>query len=241
MKLGNREFELIHNQNKPEVLKALPEKGYGFKYFEFLVDRNYDIPEEFLDIVLKHYSNNNTVKAEFMDVAAKLKIRKGDIPEKLTEYMIKYLSPATLVEYVISVLGSDYETEIEKPIMDKILKDNVATVRYVSMVMTTDVSIPIPSEMFETIKNNPSLCMKVALSYLKYGMKKYEKLDKNLIEGIAKDSNVAERFAHLVQPYVDETPAEILAAVKDESKIKPKWHKGMSESFSTHFSKISLN
>lgn len=242
MKLGNREFELIRRQSKPEVLKALPSKGYGFMYLEFLVDRNYEIPEEFLKETLKSYTANQhptRSKADFVDVAAKLKIRKGEIPDLLVKFLTVSLSPSTLVEYVISVLGSDYETEIEKSIMDEILKDPVAINRYVSMAIATDINIPIPAEMFENIKNDPRLCMKVALSYLKYGMKEYKDLNKNLIEGIAQDSNVAERFAHLVQPYVDETPAEILAAVKDQSKIKPKWHKGISESFAAHFSKLN--
>ena len=125
MKLGNREFELIHRQNKPEVLEALPAKGYGFKYLEFLVDKDYDIPENFLDALLKYYSRNNSFKADFLEVASKLKISKGEVPEKLIKYLTDYLSPATLVEYPLNVLSADNEIEIEKEVMDKILSDRV--------------------------------------------------------------------------------------------------------------------
>lgn len=239
MKLGNREFELIHRQNKAQVLEALPTKGYGFKYLEFLVDRDYDIAENFLDALLQYYSRNNSFKADFLEVASKLKISKGKVPEKIIKYLTDYLSPATLVEYPLNVLSADNEIEIEKEVMDKILNDRVAVHRFVSMALDADANIPLDPKMFEMIKEYPELCMKVALTYLKYGMKEYKDLDKNLIEGIARKSSVAERFAHLIQPYVDETPAEILDAVENQSKIKPKWHKGMNENFSIFFSKTS--
>lgn len=239
MKLGNREFELIHRQNKAQVLEALPAKGYGFKYLEFLVDKDYDIPENFLDALLQYYSRNNSFKADFLEVASKLKISKGKVPEKIIKYLTDYLSPATLVEYPLNVLSADNEIQIEKEIMDKILEDRVAVHRFVSMALDADANIPLDPKMFETIKDYPELCMKVALTYLKHGIKEYKDLDKNLIEGIVKKSSVAERFAHLIQPYVDETPAEILDAVENQSKIKPKWHKGMNENFSIFFSKTS--
>jgi len=239
MKLGNREFELIHRQNKPQVLEALPTKGYGFKYLEFLVEREYDISENFLDALLQYYSRNNSFLPDFLEVASKLKITKGEVPEKLIKKMTGSLSPATLVEYPLNVLSADSEIKIEKEVMDKILNDKVAVHRFVSMALDMDVNIPLDPKMFEIIKDDPELCMKVAITYLKYGMKEYKDLDKNLIEGIAKKSSVAERFAHLIQPYVDETPEEILNAVENQSKIKPKWHKGMNENFSIFFSKTN--
>lgn len=239
MKLGNREFELIHRQNKPQVLEALPAKGYGFKYLEFLVDREYDIPENFLDALLRYYSRNGSFKADFLEVASEIKISKGEVPEKLIKYLTDYLSPATLVEYPLNVLIRDNKMEIEKEVMDKILNDRVAVHRFVSIALDSGADIPLDPKMFETLKEYPELCMKVALNYVKYKKKKYTDLDKNLIEGITKKPKIAELFAHAIQPYVDETPEEILAAVENQSRIKPKWHKGMNENFSVFFSKTN--
>lgn len=233
--MDNYTMELLRRGNKPEVLKAIVDRGHTLQYLEFLVTRGHEVPEIILNGIAKlaTLGDISRLLPKIIDLSARMRLNGTELPENLIKLIIdKKMS----VLYAIILLSADPELEVEQEIMNHILNENSLMEQFVKQVVATDINIPIQPKMFEAIKNNPPLCSLVAINYLRYGKKKYKDLDKNLIEGIASSPKVSERFAHLVQPYVDETPQEILSVIRDPKKIKAKWHSGTyEESFKKFF------
>ena len=237
MALSNYEMEIIRrkSEQEPEVIDRLfAKKGDAAReYAKFLVKNDNTLPENLIKIIAS--SPDNDKSDDLVAVTSMLKLKGLEVPEEFLKLIAKNFIQS--YNYAASVLSEDSEAEIEPEIFESIMSDEKRAHVFVTNILTDNPQVQLPEEMVALLKNNPTASYNIVVKQLQNRIKKYEELDKNLIEAIAKDSRLASRFAHFVQPYVDETPEEILKNIRDPKTIRAKWHTGITvkESFTEFF------
>jgi hypothetical protein len=225
MDLTTYRMGLIQRSNDPEIIAGLAEKGYAFPYAKFLLSGNHEIPKVILDAVAEHPLHS-------AEIAVKMKLRNMEVPEAMISSIAE--DPDISVNYAVRLFSS--KREVEPEVMTAIVRRSNSCKAYVKKAIDININIPIPKSILECIQDDPRLCLALAKEYLKQGKKDYNELDRSLIDAIASDHYTAENFAHFLQPYVEETPEEILNAIQNHEKIRKKWHKGSGdENFAKFF------
>lgn len=235
MALSNYEMEIVRRKSEQEP--AIIEKLFSKKldaatdYAKFLVRNDHELPEVLVNII----STNTANYGKLVTIAAILKVKGLEVPKKLIDIISSNGSRS--YDYAMAVLSEDSEAEIEPEIFNAIMKDDANAHSFTVNILQDNPRVQLPDEMIALLKYNPQAAYNIVIQQLQNRIKKYKDLDKNLIEAIARDSRLASRFAHFVQPYVDETPEEILKNIKDPKTIRAKWHTGVTvkESFRNFF------
>jgi hypothetical protein len=180
-------------------------------------------------VILDAVANNPLHSAE---IAVKMKLRNMEVPEAMIKSIAR--DPNISVNYAVRLFGS--QREVEPEVMTAIVRSNGSCKAYVKKAIDVNINLPIPKNILTCVQDDPRLCLALAKEYLKQGKKDYNELDRALIDAIASDHYTAENFAHFLQPYVEETPEEILSAIQNHEKIRKKWHKGSGdENFAKFF------
>lgn len=237
MALSNYEMEIVRrkSEQEPEVIDRLfAKKGDAAKeYAKFLVKNDNTLPENLIKIIAS--SPDNERSDELVEVVSMLKLKGLEVPKEFLNAITN--NEIQSYNYAYSVLSEDPEAEIESEVFETIMQDERRAHSFVVNVLNETPQAQLPEEMVALLKNNPQSSYNIVVKQLQNRIKKYEELDKNLIEAIAQDSRLASRFAHFVQPYVDETPEEILKNIRDPKTIRAKWHTGITvkESFKNFF------
>jgi hypothetical protein len=237
MSLSNYEMEIIRrkSEQEPEVIDRLfSKKGEAAReYGKFLVKNDTSLPENLIKIIASFPDNERN--DDVVKIVSMLKLKGLEIPEELLTIVAN--NEIQSYNYATSVLSEDPEAEIEAEIFKTIMRDEKRAHSFVVNTLNENPQAQLPEEMIALLKNNPRSSYNIVVKQLQNRIKKYEELDKNMIEAIAQDSNLSSRFAHFVQPYVDETPEEILKNIQDPKTIRAKWHTGvtMKESFKDFF------
>lgn len=235
MALSNYEMEIVRrkSEQEPEVIERLFAKKVetAREYAKFLVKNDHELPANLIKIITSSDVGDDTI----VKIAAMLKLKDVEVPTQILKLIAK--SGLKSYDYALSVLSEDSQAEIEPEIFSAIMRDDGTAHDFVVTVMTDNPEVELPEEMMALLKYNPVASFQIVVKLLQNRIKKYEDLDKNLIEAISKDSRLASRFAHFVQPYVDETPEEILKNIRDPKTIRAKWHTGITvkESFKDFF------
>jgi len=235
MSLSNYEMEIIRrkSEQEPDVIDRLFSKKQDTakQYAVFLVKNDYELPDNLIKITSSAAGLDNF----FAKICAMLKLKGFEVPEP---FMKRLLQTEWIAgDYAEAVLSEDPTAEIEPEIFNKLMeKDHIAN-GFVVNILQQNPEVELPEEMVALLKNNPQASYNIAIKQLQNRIKKYEDLDKNIIEAIGKDPKLASRFAHFVQPFVDETPEEILKNIQDPKTIRAKWHTGVTvkESFKDFF------
>lgn len=235
MGLSNYEMEIVRrkSEQEPAIIKKLftTKVDAAADYAKFLVRNNQELSEDLVNII----STNTANYGKLVTIAASLKVKGLEVPKKLIDVISNDGSRS--YDYAMAVLSEDSEAEIEPEIFSAIMKDDANAHSFTVNILQDNPRVQLPDEMIALLKYNPQAAYNIVIQQLQNRIKKYKDLDKNLIEAIARDSRLASRFAHFVQPYVDETPEEILKNIKDPKTIRAKWHTGVTvkESFRDFF------
>jgi hypothetical protein len=235
MSLSNYEMEIVRRKSEqdPSIIDKLfsaklPEAR---EYAKFLVRNSHELPDNLASYLGSDSDSYDTI----VDISIAMKVRGLEIPAL---FMNVITSNATYCyDYAKSVLAEDPEAEIDEKIYERIMRDDGMAHAFVVGVMHENPQVELPEEMIALLKYNPEVSYDIVIKQLQNRIKKYEDLDKNLIEAIARSPKLSRQFAHFVQPYVDETPQEILKNIMDPETIRAKWHQGVTvkESFTTFF------
>jgi hypothetical protein len=237
MALSNYEMEIIRrkSEQEPTVIERLfaTKSEAAKEYGKFLIKNNNILPKNLVKIIAS--SPDNERSDDLVRIVSMLKLKGGAIPSELLSIVAN--NETQSYNYASSVLSEDPEAEIEPEIFKTIMRDERRAHSFVVNVLSETPQAQLPEEMVALLKNNPRSSYNIVVKQLQNRIKKYEELDKNMIEAIAQDSNLASKFAHFVQPYVDETPQEILKNIQDPKTIRAKWHTGVTvkESFNEFF------
>lgn len=237
MALSNYEMEIIRrkSEQEPKIIDRLfATKGDAAKqYAKFLVKNDNPLSKNLIKIIAS--SPDNERSDDLVEIASMLKLKGLEIPEEFLSAIVS--NEIQSYNYAGSVLAEDPEADIEPEVFETIMRDDRRAHSFVVNVLNEAPQAQLPEEMIALLKNNPQSSYNIVVKQLQNRIKKYEELDKNLIGAIAQDSRLASRFAHFVQPYVDETPEEILKSIQDPKTIRAKWHTGVTvkESFKTFF------
>ena len=228
MGLSNYEMEIVRrkSEQEPAVIERLfaTKKEAAKEYGKFLVKNNNTLPKNLIKIIAS--SPDNTTSDDIVKIVSMLKLKGLEIPKELLSIIAS--DQVQSYNYASSVLSEDSEAEIEPEIFKTIMLDDRRAYVFVINILDETPQAQLPEEMVALLKNNPRASYNIVVKQLQNKIKKYEELDKNMIEAIAQDSNLASRFAHFVQPYVDETPQEIMKNIKDPKAIRAKWHTGVT-------------
>jgi hypothetical protein len=235
MSLSNYEMEIIRrkSEQEPEVIDRLFSKkpDAAKQYAVFLVKNDQELPENLLKIVSSSVGMDNF----FAKISAMLKLKGSEVPKSLMERLLR--TRADAADYAEAVLSEDSTAEIEPEVFEKIMEDDEAARMFTINILQDNPEVELPEEMVALLKYSQQASYNIAIKQLQNRIKKYEDLDKNIIEAIARDPRLASRFAHFVQPFVDETPEEILKNIQDPKTIRAKWHTGITvkENFKDFF------
>jgi len=235
MSLSNYEMEIIRrkSEQEPDVIDRLFSKkpDAAKQYAVFLVKNDNELPENLLKIVGSAVSMDSF----FAKISAMLKLKGSEVPEILMTRLLKTRADAAY--YAEAVLSEDSTAEIEPEVFAKIMEDDEEGRVFAANVLQNNPDVELPEEMVALLKYSSQAAYNIAVKQLQNRVKKYQDLDKNIIEAISRDPRLASRFAHFVQPYVDETPEEILKNIRNPETIRAKWHTGITvkENFSEFF------
>ena len=225
MDLTTYRMQLIQRSNDPDLIKGVAEKGFAFPYAKFLISNNHDIP----DVILNALVGNSQHAAE---IAIKMKLRNREVSDNIIRTIAT--NPTICVAYAERLYSS--HKEVEPEIFAAITKNPAACKSYVRKAIEVNINLPISRNIYECIEDDSRLCLALAKEYIRQGKKNYNDLDRTLINSIASDHYAAENFAHFLQPFVDETPEEILSAIQNHQRIRTGWHKGSgNEKFAEFF------
>lgn len=226
MALSNYEMEIVRrkSEQEPAIIEKLFAKNAdaATAYAKFLVRNDHELTEKLVDIITSKIKE----AGDLVTIAATLKVKGLEVPNKLINVISQNNHDS--YDYATAVLSEDAEAEIEPEIIKSISKDSETARVFAKNILQQNPWVQLPEEMVALLKNSPVESYNIVIKQLQNKIKKYEDLDKNLIEAIAKDPRLASRFAHFVQPYVDETPQEILKNIKDPKTIRAKWHTGVT-------------
>ena len=237
MGLSNYEMEIVRrkSEQEPAIIKKLftTKVDAAADYAKFLVRNNQELSEDLIDILTTNLFP--AIYNKIVAIAAILKVKGLEVSKKLIDVISNDGSRS--YDYAMAVLSEDSEAEIEPEIFKAIMKDDANAHSFTVNILQDNPRVQLPDEMIALLKYNQQAAYNIVIQQLQNRIKKYKDLDKNLIEAIARDSRLASRFAHFVQPYVDETPEEILKNIKDPKTIRAKWHTGVTvkESFRDFF------
>jgi hypothetical protein len=225
-------MDLLRRANKPETIAAIAKDAQASeRYALFLLSKGDVIPQPILDALSGNSSLSSTI-------AIKLKQRGKEVPESMISAISQ--DPSASLKYTISIFGVDKEVEPE--ILNSVVNNNRALSSYIQEVVNRNPNLPVSHEMLKKLEetsNFPVVCLHLAKAFIKHGKKNYKELDPLIINAICASANVAENFAHFIQPYFGgKIPPRIKKAIgEDASKVKMGWSKGGSDDDGESFAK----
>ena len=222
----------------------------AIKYASDAIDSDIPIPQIVIDSIrerAKLQSNNfDVISKNILELVLKMEMRELDVPEGFIETI--YRSPETSVLYALQKYDYDPEAELDSKIIQSIMSGERAIKTFISEFLSRDLDVKLFSlEQWTAMAEK--MAPYIGISNTVYSLikkliesgliKSYKQISRKIIDSILKDSNVVNKFALFILPYVKELPEEIRSKVTNPNVLKPDWRKvkKFDENFSSFFKK----
>ena len=218
------------------------------QYADHLIDTGEQIPEIVIkSIITPNVAGNKSIMPEtILKLVLKMEMKELDVPEGFMQTV--YRSPDTTVAYALQKYDYDPETELDPKIIESIMNGAHSVTSFIRNFLAKDLDVKLFSlEQWNAMADRYTSHVGVGdtvyvliKKLIENGLiKNYNQINRRLIEIILKDSNVVNKFAHFILPYVKELPEEIKSKVTNQNVLKPDWKKvkKFDENFSSFFKK----
>ena len=188
----------------------------------------------------------DVISKSILELVSKMEMRGLDVPEGFIE--IIYRNPEASVLYALQKYDYDPEIELDSKIIQSIMNGERSIKTFVNEFLSRDLDVELFSlEQWTAMAEK--MAPYIGISNTLYSLvrkliengiiKNYKQISRKIIESILKDSNVVNKFAHFLLPYVKELPEEIKSKVTNQNVLKPDWRKvkKFDENFSSFFKK----